>query len=78
MKNMRITSKFQTTIPKQIRNALNIKIGDSMIFEIVDKQTVILKKIDPEDVIYAKALRSTLSEWDSEKDEEAFRDLQDF
>ena len=77
MKNTRITSKFQTTIPKQVRNALNIRVGDNVVFEIIDKQTVILKKIDPEDAAYAQALRSTLSEWDSKQDDEAFRDLQD-
>lgn len=76
MKNMRITSKFQTTIPKNIRSALNIHIGDSVVFEVVDKQTVIIKKADPEDAAYAKALRNTLSEWDSKFDDEAFDDLQ--
>ncbi len=72
---MRITSKYQTTIPKQIRQALNIKVGDSVLFEIIDKQTVVLRKIDPEDVAYAKALRSTLSEWDNQNDEKDFSDL---
>ena len=77
MKNTRITSKFQTTIPKQVRNALNIRVGDNVVFEIIDKQTVILKKNDPEDAAYAQSLRSTLSEWNSKQDDEAFHDLQD-
>lgn len=76
MKNMRITSKFQTTIPKEIRHALNIRVGDRVVFEVVDKKTVVLKKADPDDLVYAKALRSTLSEWDSKLDDEAFDDLQ--
>ena len=76
MKNMRITSKFQTTIPKNVRSALNIRVGDSIVFEVIDKQTVIIKKVDSEDATYAKALKNKLSEWETKIDDEAFDDLQ--
>lgn len=44
MKKARITFKGQVTIPKEIRNALAIKEGDSVIF-IVEGDHAILKPI---------------------------------
>lgn len=52
MSNSKLTSKFQTTIPK-----------------------VLVKKATPKDIIYLKALESTLSEWDSKYDDEDYCDL---
>ncbi len=75
MKIVKVTSKFQTTIPAEIRKQLKLKIGDSVIFEIIEG-VVVLKKIDSLDKTYLKAVAQTLSEWDSEEDEKAYRDLQ--
>lgn len=75
MSNSKLTSKFQTTIPQDIRSTLKLKAGDQIIFEITHDKQVIIKKAMPADIAYLKALESTLSEWNSENDEEDYRDL---
>lgn len=75
MKIVKVSSKFQTTIPNEVREQLKLKIGDSVIFEIIDG-LVVLKKIDSLDKTYLKAVAQTLSEWDSQEDENAYYDLQ--
>ncbi len=75
MKIVKVTSKYQTTIPQEIRSQLKLKIGDSVFFEIIDGM-VVLKKIDSKSKAYLKAVSETLAEWNSQEDEEAYRDLQ--
>ena len=75
MSNSKLTSKFQTTIPQDIRSTLNLKAGDRIIFEITRDKQVIIKKAMPAYIAYLKALESTLSEWNSENDTEDYRDL---
>lgn len=70
----RMTRKFQTTIPAKIRKILGLQSGDIIGFEVKDN-SIILKKASPLDVAFAKAVEGTLSEWASEEDEEAYRDL---
>ena len=77
MSSSKITSKYQTTIPKEVRNILHLKAGDTVVFQIIDKKTIVIKKAKPFDREYLKAVQNTLTEWDSENDEEAFKHLQD-
>ena len=70
----RMTKKFQTTIPAKIRRLLGLQSGDLIGFEVKEGD-VVLKKASPLDVAFAKAIEGTLSEWASEEDEEAYRDL---
>ncbi|MCK4869965.1 MAG: AbrB/MazE/SpoVT family DNA-binding domain-containing protein [Gammaproteobacteria bacterium] len=70
----RLTKKYQTTIPKEIRTLLNLHANDQVRFEIVDNQ-VIISKIEPFDMTFHKALNGTLREWDSKEDDKAYRDL---
>jgi AbrB family looped-hinge helix DNA binding protein len=70
----KLTSKCQTTIPAKVRKALNLKAGDLVGFEI-DGGKVMLRPVKPLDRAYLKALESTLNEWQSPEDEEAYRDL---
>lgn len=74
MEASRLTSKYQTTIPEKVRKFLDLKKGDLIAFDI-KKKAVTLKKIFPVDLKFAKSLEQTLSEWTSENDEEAYRDL---
>ncbi len=70
----KLTEKFQTTIPLDVRHFLDLHKGDRVAFEI--KQSVVmLKKVKPLDYEYMQSLEGTLSEWSSAEDDEAYRDL---
>jgi len=72
----KISHTGQTTIPVEIRNFLHIQKGDRVLFEIDNKKSVVLKRIEPFDVEFAMSLESTLaSEWNSDEDNEAYNDL---
>lgn len=70
----KVTSKFQTTIPQTIRDAMGISKGDAVVFEVEDGR-VFIKKLQPLDLDYLCSLSETFSEWSSPEDEEAYRDL---
>ena len=75
MSNSRLTSKFQATIPQDIRKLLNLKSGDRIVFEISKNNQVIIKKATSIDMIYLKSIESNLTEWTSKNDDEDYRDL---
>ena len=70
----RLSRKGQVTIPKEIRETLGIQEGDIICYEMRDG-AVTLKRMDPFDAAFHKALSETLDEWNTTEDEEAFRDL---
>jgi AbrB family looped-hinge helix DNA binding protein len=70
----KVTSKFQTTIPEPIREAMGISQGDAVVFEI-EEGRVFIKRLQSLDLEYLNAVLGTLSEWSSPEDEEAYRDL---
>jgi antitoxin PrlF len=72
----KLTTKCQATIPEKIRGILDLKPGDSVTFEVTQDQRVFIRKATSIDFEFARALQVTLSsEWLSENDEEAYRDL---
>jgi len=71
----RLTSKAQATIPARVRKRLNLKPGDTIVFEGLDDGPVSVRKVEPLDLEYLAALETTLTEWNSKNDDEAFRDL---
>jgi AbrB family looped-hinge helix DNA binding protein len=71
----KLTSKYQTTIPAAVRDALFLEKGDSIVFEVGDDGVVVLRKGVPLDVTFVEAVQSQLAEWDSAEDDEAYRDL---
>ncbi len=74
MEFAKISAKGQTTIPKAIREAANLKTGDLITFEIEGDHLLVRRISDgPEE--YLRAVQSTMSEWNSAEDEEAWRDL---
>ena len=77
MSSSKITSKYQATIPKAVRDVLHLKAGDTVVFQVIDKKIIVIKKAKPFDKEYLRAVQHTLTEWESENDEEAFRHLQD-
>lgn len=70
----KLTTKFQATIPAPVRKVLEIKQDDTVAFDIRDG-VVTLHRATPTDIAFAKAVEGTLSEWYSEADERAYRDL---
>ena len=70
----RLTSKGQATIPVEIRKALRLKEGDSVLFEY-DKGKVTLRRAEALDRAFLKLAESAFEEWNSAEDEAAFRDL---
>jgi AbrB family looped-hinge helix DNA binding protein len=71
----KLTTKSQATIPEKIRKLLGLHPGDSVAFEVIENHRVMIRKATPIDFEFAKALAGTLSEWSSQNDEEAYRDL---
>ncbi len=74
LQTAKLTSKFQTTVPSQVRKVLQLKAGDMVGFEI-EGDSVRLRRATPLDMAFLQALEGTLGEWSSEADERAFQDL---
>ena len=70
----KISAKGQVTVPQSVREFLSIKSGDIVCY-IVSGSQVILKKAEPLDLEYLKALELSLSEWDSPEDNNAYNNL---
>lgn len=70
----KLSSKYQTTIPEPVRNALKLGKGDLVLFEVT-KDEVRIKRARPVDIVYLSALTGTLEEWAGGADEKAYRDL---
>ena len=70
----KLTRKFQATVPEVVRKKLKLNAGDVIAFEIED-EIIKLRKARPIEIEFSSALVPTLSEWESENDEEAYNDL---
>lgn len=64
----------EITLPRKVREALGAKTGDLIVYE-VQGDVVRLKRLELFDAAFHQAVSSTLDEWTTEEDEEAFRDL---
>lgn len=71
----KLTEKFQATVPAEVREVLHLDKGDAVVYEIHKDRKVILRKATRVEYEWIKGLEKTLSEWNSENDEEAYRDL---
>lgn len=71
----KVTTKGQTTIPREIRAALKVKPGDLLAWDIAVNGRVEVRKIQKADVEYLRAVEGTLNEWNAPEDEKAYRDL---
>ena len=70
----RLTAKGQVTVPKEIRERLHLEPGDVLGYE-VEGDEMRVRKVQRFDAAWHHALSSTLEEWNSPEDDEAFRDL---
>jgi antitoxin PrlF len=71
----KLTTKGQATVPLAVRRKLNLDPGDTVIFEESEAGTVRIRKAEPLDLEFLSALEKTLSEWNSNNDDKAYRDL---
>lgn len=71
----KITAKGQTTIPQDVRTALHVAPGDMITWEVGADGTAIVRRAQPLDLEYLRAMEGTLSEWAGKADEDAYREL---
>jgi antitoxin PrlF len=71
----KITAKGQTTIPQDVRVALGVSAGDLIAWEVGADGTATVRRVQPLDLEYLRAVEGTLSEWAGSADEEAYRGL---
>lgn len=71
----KITAKGQTTIPQDVRAALNVSPGDLIAWEVDPDGTATVRRVQPMDLEYLRAVEGTLSEWASAADDDAYREL---
>jgi len=71
----KVSSKGQITIPIEIRQSLHLKTGDTLAWDIKEEGSVLVRRVEPVDIDYISAISGTLSEWNSEADEEAYHGL---
>lgn len=67
----KLTAKSQTTIPKKVRESLDLHPDDLIAYRIENDHAVI-QKVTVIDDEYLKAVGSTLEEWGSEEDSAAY------
>lgn len=70
----RVSSKGQVTLPKKVREAIGVGPGDAVAYD-VGKGVATLRRLEPIDLAFHAALESTLAEWASKEDDEAYGDL---
>lgn len=71
----KVTAKGQTTIPQEVRQTLDIKPGDLLLWEMDDEGGAKVRRIQPLDLAYLRGVEGTLGEWSSDEDEQAYRGL---
>jgi len=71
----KITAKGQTTIPQAVRAALQVRPGDLIAWEVAADGTATVRRVQPLDLEYLRAVEGTLGEWAGAADEEAYREL---
>jgi len=70
----RVSSKGQVTLPKKVREAIGVGPGDAVVYD-VSEGVVTLRRVEPIDLAFHAAVESTLTEWTSKEDDEAYGDL---
>ena len=66
----RVSVKSQTVLPRAVREALEIKPGDTIRYRLTDRG-ILIEKAPPED----DDPFATFTEWSSEHDDAAYGDL---
>jgi antitoxin PrlF len=67
----KITSKAQTTVPRSVRAALKLGVGDTIVYAIEGDHVVMTKAT----TATAESPTATFDEWSSENDRHAYAGL---
>lgn len=67
----KITSKAQTTVPRSVRAALKLGVGDTIVYAIEGDRVVMTKATAP----MVDSPTAAFDEWDSENDRRAYAGL---
>ena len=70
----RLKAKGQVTIPKGVRDALGLKRGDLVSWEL-EGESIRLIVMSPIDLGSLRGVQAGLTEWGSDEDDVAFADL---
>ncbi len=70
----KLTAKAQTTIPRQVRDVLQVDPGDSVVFTI-QGETVTLGRAEKLDARFLKLATEGFADWGSPEADDAFGDL---
>ena len=62
-------------MPLIVRTMLNLRRGDSVLFQEAKDGAIQVRKAEALDLEFLRALQKTLTEWDSDADQRAYRDL---
>jgi antitoxin PrlF len=71
MISSKITSKAQTTVPRSVRAALRLGVGDTIIYTIEGDHVVMTKALAPS----AESPTAAYDEWDTDNDRRAYDKL---
>jgi antitoxin PrlF len=71
----KVTTKYQTSLPKEVRERLSVQAGDYVTFEIKGK-VVTLRKVENLDKNLLKLMQQNMQEWNSKEDDEQFAYLE--
>ena len=65
----RITTKGQLTIPKPVRESLNVSKGDFVVFEEKNGE-IVVRKATAIDAAWVRGIQATLGEWEDKLDDD--------
>jgi AbrB family looped-hinge helix DNA binding protein len=71
----KITAKGQTTIPREVRAAMSVGPGDYLVWDVGQDGVARVRRVQPLDFEYLRAVEATLVEWSSPEDDYAYRNL---
>lgn len=71
---VKVMRKGRVTIPAPLRERLGLRPGDSVEFKI-GRSGLLLRRVEPLCATHTTPMGDAFSDWGSNEDEEAFRDL---
>jgi AbrB family looped-hinge helix DNA binding protein len=69
----RLSPKGQVSLPGEVCKALDLRVGDSVVFEIAADGTVTIRRADPLDPFFHLPLFQALEQWSQDQKATVFR-----